>query len=686
MATTFLDAPTPETLPATSTAPAPEPAVAAEKWRAKIRASLKKRDTDLVVWKQNVKARLGKSKFETSTTDTVSVPADWSRSKNKAAQLFFQVPAVQARPLHPAFTGSAPMAGAALNWKLKHEVKAHRVMDEVLSDAINAAGRGVSMVGYSEVLETVKVPAQDMSMVPGITPEQIDAGIQDGTIPATDQQRKLYGCYSMDRVAPQHFLYPVEFTGSDFQQAPWLGWEGWILREEALRKFKLAADFKVENSAAMPEYLTDDQPDRKSDDEYVHFVEIFYRASLYSSDPADQHPQKIKRMVLLDNRETEPVIDEDFTWQRYDPKARRFLGMKTFPIKVLTLTYVSDMPAPPSDTEMGRPQVQEMIEHRSLMVLQRKHSQPMRWFDANQVDPDIIESMKQGDYQGMIPTQGPGTNVIGEVARANYPRDNYEFMNIIKSDLDDAWASGDNQNGHASEGDISATEANIVQTNSNLRGEYERSKVLRFFQENAEGVFALMQLFQTDEEYAEIIGADGVKQLSAWDRNSIPGDYIFEIAPDASQRLDVNDRLNRLMKMYTLARQDQMLNPQPLLREIVALQGLDVEASIQQPAPQPDKPSVGFSFKGEDLGGPNAPMVIAILQKSGINITADDIAAAKRLYVDAAGETVAPVPGAAPPGAPGAPPAAPALHPEHGGTPPVQEPITKRFENGESAV
>lgn len=664
---------------------APPPTPLAETkidWQAKIKACTKIRDEKLKVWQDNVSRRVGKALTDQPTQDTVVVPVDWSRTKNKQAQLFFQVPKVQVRPLHPAFTASAPLAGAALNWKLTHEVKAYKAMDECLADCVNASGIAVTMIGFEQVAEKITVPVADLAVQKqqGLTEEMIQAGMADGTIPSMEKDRRVFGRYYMQRVAPQYLVWPAEFGGSDFQEAPWLGWQGWMPTEEARRKLKLPEGFKVNNATETPEYLTNDSDKRKSDDEHVHFTEIFYRAYLY--DPAEVHPHKIKRLVIVDGME-KPIVDEDFSWQRYDEEKRRFFGLHAFPIKVLTLTYISDAAIPPSDTEMGRPQVDELNESRSDIIQQRKHSRPMRWYDTNQLDEEVKDLIKKGYVQEMIPTNGPGERCIGEISRAQYPRENFEFMKIIQSDLDSAWASGANQEGRSA-GDQSATEANIVENKSNLRLEYERSKVLRFFQENAEGIFALMQMFQDDEEYAEIIGADGVKKLAAWDRHAIPGEYVFEIAPDAAQRIDVNKRLADLMKLYTLARQDAAVNPLPFLREIFALNGFNADDVVREPAPQPEKPTIGYSFKGEDLSN---PMVIALLQKSGINLTPEDIMAAKRMVVDVAGEVVAPVPGA-PAGAPGAPPApaTPAAHPEHGGTPPVQAPITKRYESGESAV
>jgi hypothetical protein len=278
----------------------------------------------------------------------------------------------------------------------------------------------------------------------------------------------------------------------------------------------------------------------------------------------------------------------------------------------------------------------------------------------------------------MIPMNGPGTSAIGEVARASYPRENFDFDQVINKDLDEVWSSGANQAGAFGQSGTTAEEVRTVQGNTNLRLEYERARVLRFFQEIAEGIFALMQLFQTNERYAETIGPDGAKALQAWDRNTIAGDFIFDIAPDASQRVDIGERIKKLEKMYTLAREDSMMNAQPLLREWAVLNGFDPAQMIVQPQPQPDKPNIGFSFKGEDLMN---PIAVAVMQKAGMTVTPEEIKAAKQIIVDAMGD---PLPVEPPPPTPGAPAAQPAA--PHGGTPSVVEPITKRFESGESAV
>lgn len=648
-----------------------------EKVRARVSKAIQLRDDRLPSWKESVQARIGKS-LDSVSDDTVQVPADWSRTKSKQAQLFFQVPHVGVRPLQPQYESAAPAASAALNWTLKHDVKAHRVMDEVLADVINAAGIGVCMIGYEAQFETVQVPARDLTAL-GLTPEQQQMAIDAGLVEMKPVERTLYECYYANRISPQYFLYPPEFTGSDFQDASWLGWEGWIPKAEAVRKGWVDENFDAGDS--QPDFLTDDQSDRKSDDKFVHFFEILEKAAVY--DPAEKHPEKLRRMVLIDGKDDDFAVNEDFKWQKYDPATRKFLGLRSFPFKVLTLTYVSDMAVPPSDSEIGRPQVREMNLSRSQMVRQRRHSTPVRWFDVNMVDEDIAEQLRKGVWQDFIPMNGPGDRAIGEVARANYPRENFQFYEIVNADLDEAWSQSANQQGLKAQGDTSATEAQIMQSNATLRIDYERGRVLRFFQEIAEGIFALMQLFQTDERYAETIGPDATKKLVAWDRTKIAGDFIFEIAPDASQRIDVNKRKQDLQQLYTLVRQDPQINSLPILREWLALNNIDPKEGVKPPQdPPPDKINIGYSFKGEDLLNPFA---VAIMQKEH-RITPEQIKEAKMIIIEAAGEELPPdvVPG----GEAGAPPATPEATPHvpHGGMPPRQEPLTKRFPDGSPAV
>jgi hypothetical protein len=650
-----------------------------ELWRSRITACVNVRDRKKREWKTNTDYRVNKPFEVVPEVDTITVPVDWSRTKNKQAQLFFQVPDINLKARNPQFTGAAPVGAAALNFELQEKIRAEKVMDECLSDVINAAGFAVAMVGYDVTTEKVQVPAIDTKMIP---PAQLQVMQSMGQIPMTEAEQKVYDCYYMERVSPAQFLWPTDFTGSDWQRAPWLGRDGLMPLAEAKRRGWVKDDYERDCSDKIQVVSSqEDEKDRKPIGKYVHYQQIWYRKS--ELDLTEKDPRKLGYLVFVDGK-TEPVVDEDFRWQRYDETSRNWIGMTTFPLYVLTLTTLSDDALPPSDSEIGRPQVRELIRFRSQMMRQRDRSTPLRWFDVNMVDEEIIESIRKGVYQDIIPVNGPGDRAIGEVARANYPRENNEFMSVIQFDLDQAWSSGPNQQGFENQGSTSATEANIMNTAAGTRLEYEQSRVLSFFLDCAKGVFNLMQLFADDTKWVEVVGPDKLAQFKQWDRNIIRGDYAFHARPDAALRVDVSEWKQESLNLYKLLRQDPLVNPQIIVAEVLESHGIDPTTSLVPPSgPQANPATLRYTFSANDFIN---PLVVALAQKNSTTpITPEDLANAKKL-MEAAGIPVVPDP-VAPPPQPGAPTAPGAEmgtpNAEHGGPPPQVNPLNQRYEGPE---
>ncbi len=703
-------------------------------WKARIEACEKKRDRLIKeTWKTNTNYRKGKPFNREPEEDAVSIPVDWARTKNKAAQLFFQVPNVIMDPQQQGLESAAPVAAAALNDILKREVKAHICMDEVLQDIINAAGFGVILVGIDVVSKTVNVDKYTPDQIqaeqhvgavpPQIAPEGVagpslpdsgpavpdmmgsgmpvsappsDASLgippppgpiaqeiaaNGGQMPQIPQSVPIYQCYYGTRISPARFLWPVEFTGSDWQEAPWLGYDEDIPAVVAMRKNWIDKDFLT---ATIDKLKTTsdatDEDENKPVGKMVTIRHIYYKK--YLADLNEVDPRKIGHLVFVKHKD-EPVVTEDFKWQKYDEQTRDWIGMTTFPLKVGTVTTLSDEALPPSDSEVGRPQVKELMRSRSQMVKQRDRSMPLRWFDVNQVDDDIAEQMRKGVYQDMIPMNGPGGNAIGEVARANYPRDSWEFQNVIDRDLDEAWSMGRNQQGLDTPGETSATESQIVAQNSNVRIEYERARILRLFLEVAESVFDLMQLFQDDQAWVKIVGPMGVKALQAWDKTTIRGEYAFDAHPDSAVRVDIGQKRTESLNLYKLLRQDPLVNPQAFTQEVIETHGYDPAKVMNPPAPpSPPPAATRFSFVGADLA---SPMVVAYLQKhAGVLLTPEDLEAAKKLMQDAGvpmmPPTQLPLPVAGKDGQPASSLAPGTL--EHPGPAPEVNPLNQRYEQG----
>lgn len=711
--------------------------LSAQAWRGRVEASRSVKKDLLRTWQDNVAYRKGKPfRVGSQTTDeTVNVPEDWSRTKNKQSQLFYQIPEVKLKARRPEYIGATSVFAAALNFELTQRVHPEHMMNECLGDVINASGIAICEVGYEASFEDVALggdavqpsgfggaeasvgseytlpsgsTAPPLSPMPGappgqqVTSEQPPQGIGAPPVPPTpppslatpmgpggipQQQtvaRPIYECFYANRISPAHFLWPIEFIESDWQKASWLGREGYMPLAEAQRRKWVGADAKGVsiNDSEWLLSMDDNVIRNKSTDQFVKYVVIYYRP--HDFDAEEKDPRKIKQVILIDEggeHGTKKVFDEDFKWQKYDPATRKWIGMTQFPIKVMTITYISDQAIPPSDSEIGRPQVKELIRARTDMQMQRRHSIPLRWYDVNMVDPMIGDRLRKGKWLDMIPMNGPGEHAIGEVARAQYPQQNFEFNKIAQTDLDKGWSMGDSQQSIATPGDTTAEEVRAMNQSLNVRLDFERSWVLRFFMQVAEGVAQLMQLFCDDEDYVWVVGEQGKQEMMAWNKQVISGEYVFEAKPDSQLRLDVTQERNQSLNLYKLLRKDPLINPTGLVQQLLEVHGLDpAKGMAPQEPPKPEPPKVSYSFKGEDLMN---PLVVAVMQKGPTPITVQDIQAAQQLLQSA---TALPMPQQPMPEGQPAEGAPTGANPEHPGVPEQVEELDRRFVKSGTSV
>lgn len=621
--------PAPQPMPA----PAPEPAPRKKKipikqddfarWKAEVKRCERRVDGLLGGWQRNVRAFAGKVPSE-APDGTVWVNKDYPRVKTKLAQLVFRVPEVQASPKHVQFGPAAPLVSAATNQTLQEKMRIAPVLDEVLTDVLCASGLGAVVVGYHAVTETVETPVDDLSMAPEI--------VQDGLI-ASDAvmtqkvEVPIYEEYYCDRISPADLLFPASFRSSDWDRAPWLGYRFEMPVEEARRRYKLPSDFQGKRPDKRRLLYDDQVSEHDSDDVAVGYC-IWYRAYLY--DKKVKHPQQLRRIVFIDGIEDAPVVHEDSPYQKYDGK--KWLGMTKFPIRPITLTYLPDSAFSPSDAQITRPQVDELIRSRTLMMAQKERSLPLRWYDMHQLDEEATEIIRSGWIQSWLPLNGPGERALGEIARANYPRENFEFDNVISRDLDEAWAMSPNQIGTDTMGETTASEVKAMQGAVAARLDYERNKVLRWFKGIAEGALSLIQMFHDDEDWVEIVGQDGMRRLQAWDRTKVQGEFAFEIKPDSAVRIDAAQERVDSRNLYQFLRQDPMVEGARLLENVIRTHNQDPGTLIKQKPPEkpPDAPNISYRFSGDDLNpiNPAFPIVVSILNMAGIKIDPQIIQAA----------------------------------------------------------
>jgi hypothetical protein len=631
------------------------------------------------MWTTSIDYRRGKPFSSQTDEDRIAVTIDWQLTKSKQALLFSQI--AQIRVDHPPDTLQSPWLHAfesKLN-DIMVTAGVETAMDEVLPDCINAAGIGVAIVCHEVILEEVQIPAIDVSLLP----DQGQSGmLPDGMtpIPMTTMPRVADHRYVISRISPADFLWPIGFSGSNFDNAPWIGRSGRIPWAEALQRFGKSEDRpnglveadkdKVcgEDRSTMDKLTHDVDKDKESDDT-VSFDEQFYKE--FQFDAEAKSFSAIHHVVFVTGKEN-PVVDEPWKGQQPGPDGK-LIGVMRYPIQVLTTTYITDEAIPPSDSAIGRTQVNELNKSRTQMILQRERSLPVRWFDVNRVDPTIQQSLMRGVWQGMIPVQGQGSNIIGEVSRAIMPSENFEFDAVIKGDLMENWQVGQGESGSDIE---TKGEANVVQNNMQTRIGKERAKVGKFYCALAEILGGLIALYEDPSTFGQGFNPAISTALS------------YSILSDSTVLLDSNQKIKRLVDFLNFAGKSGQVNIEPILKEIATLSGLDPNSVIKPPDPKPpSEPNISLRLTGtEDMLN---PLTLAFLMKSGQAPDQDLIEKAKQLIQTA----VTPPPNAMnppPPPAPvmgpdgqpmdpttGLPPAegAPSGAPSPGGAIPIPQPI-----------
>lgn len=559
-------------------------------------------------WSTNIDFRRGKSFSSQGDDDSVAINLDWSYTKTKQAALFSQVPKVRVAH-HPE---SLQMEGLhAYERRLNDNlVKAgiEAAMDEVMPDVINAAGIGVVLVSYEALTEDKELPSIDLSIFP---PEIQAKALQTGNlfgapipmevVPMTVDRR-----YTVRRISPADFLWPTDFTGSDFDNAAWLGYSGRIPWAEAASRFKLSEEDKekvlTEDRTYLDRLTEDIDKGTSHHDDKVGFDEIFYHEHQYDTNAKSF--STIHHLVFLHGK-TEPVIDEPWKGQMVNPdNPAQVLGALKKPIRVLTLTYLSDEDIPPSDSAVGRPQIIELNRGRTHVNKQRARNAPWTWFDVNRLDPAMQVALMRGTWQHAIPVQGDGQRVLGTVQQPALHPENYKFDEIAKLDLQEIWTIGSNQQSSGS-GVETKGEANIIQNNFQTKVGRERARVASFFVGIAEVLGGMMCLYEDPTSFGE-----------QFDPTALVDKLSFSILADSTVLVDSQQRLERLNGFLNTYSKLGWVNVEPVLKEIATLIGLDPSAVIRPPEPQsPPPPNISLRLTGGD--DMMNPLLLAFMLKTG---------------------------------------------------------------------
>src|SRR5499427_7404720 len=630
-------------------------------WMGRIERARARRKLVEDEWQKNLDAYQGVPLSERPSKDWVNPNTDFADVEQKKAQLFFTTPEVHCIPKEPIgvpLTNVILIKQAVLNDKLgPNGVDAKRLIDKVTFDALCPAGWGATKIGYE--VTTRPVPHPTLTDETG-QPQSVDVPV--------------YEEYFWEHFSPKKLLIPDDFFDNEYDRAPWIAMEFALPFLVAQRKYKLPDDFAGTASSDENVFDQRDGSGRSSGDtrgnQIVTGVEIWYKAAL--EDPACWHPEWLRVLVLIDGLSDRPARHTEGIYQTLTAEGRLTAdSMIGYPIHVLTLRDVTDSAYIRSDCSMTRDLVDQLSKFLTQQVQQRDTSIPMRLVDEGIITPDVMTKIQNGDYGSFIPIPPGGLNPppVVEIARAQYPRENFEAQNRIERQLAKTLALDSNQQGVNAETARTATELSIVQNNASVRLKAERNRVVSFFIAGVQKFDTLLQRFATDTDVVEIVGPDGARQWATWNKETIAGRYAYQIKPDSGVDIDEATARKQALDTYNYLGKDPLVNRAYLLQELAPALHLDpqqLKAPPPPPAP-PEKPNVSFAFKGEDLLN---PLAVAVMVQGGIMITPQMIQAADLLIRTATGAP--PIPQQMSPGLPGLPL----------GTPPPPQPAALQMPMG----
>ena len=566
-------------------------------------------------WDENLQWYAGRSPDASAmpkNSDFVNVNVDFYQTEQKLANLFYETPELQ-------LTGTGELATqpqvVAAHKALLTAILGENHMDVLpvvhtaIKDCLAVSGTGPVLVGYQPTTVEVQ-PPQQLGEVLGLRE----------AIPVPIHER-----YYAERFSPKKLLIPSDFHSTDWDKAPWLGMRFRLPLSQAKREFKLPNDFT--GTTEKDEHILDriHRADEATSRQYIDGQVIWYRAALFEEQTV--HPEQYRELVLIDGLDR-PARHRNSPHQTIGPQGRMtgdsLIGN---PIHPLTIRTMPDNAYVPSDSQMTRPLVRELCKFRTQMVQERDANRSRVLYDIAAFPPEVLTLIEEGTLGSLIGVEGgklaQGINTImAEVVKSSGGRQAYTANDYIQRDIEKTLAIGPNAVGQNDPNEGSATQTAIVDRSSQARQAHEQRQVLRWYLRLVDKVSTLVCRYMTPQMASPYIGQEMAQAWGQWDKKLSENRLAFSAKPDSQIRLDAAGERKFALDVYNFMANDPNANRIELLKNLSIKAGLDpTKVVVEQLPEKKPEPNVGFTFKGEDFIGPQAPIVLEIIQQGGIQIS-----------------------------------------------------------------
>lgn len=556
------------------------------------------------------------------TAEGVNVAVDFRDVERKKASLFYDLPAISLRPSGEGNAQAAVLHQELLNGLLSDlKMQAKATALQCVQDCLVAIQPATTKIGYLPTIETVQAPVTDPMGMP-VLDETGQPQMQDVPVTVHDE-------FFWSRISNRALLLPCDFKETVYDRAPWIGYEWKKSKSQVIREYDLPEDWEIPSgNAPHPLTYTDDREPEHASDPKVAGVTIYYKAALL--DPSVRHPELQRCLVLLEGS-TEPLKHEIAPYQTLQEDGRltpdSLIG---YPLHPLALRDRPDSAWVPADSSQTGPLTKELNIYLKQSRVQRDGNRLVLLADIGKIDTQGIEAVKgikavESLDLSIVPVrdgalvQGAGA-VMAQVPTLQQGRETFIGRDIMERYRDQILGISENQAGVGANRQKTATEQSIIQRNTEARFEQERVRVLAWWLAGVRKLSALVVRYG-DRQAVDILGPQRAQMWTQFKDQGLLTAFQFEVAIDSGQYQDIEARRRQTLQVFNFLAKSPFVNQQKLHEKIFADFGWDpAEMSAQPQPPKPEPPKLSFTFKGEDLIGPQAPIVLDILQKSGFPV------------------------------------------------------------------
>lgn len=570
------------------------------------------------------------------TPEAVKVMVHFRNVHTKIGQLFYKSPEIRLEPDGPAeeqmpnpMAQQAMLAGLPPPPPLKMEdiisvkqeilnktlgrdgVKATRLFDELLIDSLLWAGIGCSKIGHDATIMEVDLPVMgpDPNYIPPPQPPGNVLGIsptpQPPMVPQTDPltgqpktqkvQVTIYQENYWRRFSPKKLVLDDTLRSTRYDEdATYQGMHFYLTPTQAMKKFKLT-EAEVQKGGK-DDKVASHMGDTEVGDGLVHFVELFVKSSVYTSEP---HPLALHQLILMEGKDDAPIVWRPSPDQEFDERHRLTKdSMVGFPHRVLAIRDLPDSPFPDADAAFVNSSAKELNTFRRQDIKLRDAAIGKYAYDTGKIDTPDLDRLKNGEVGEFIGIQSGGMaqgvqSVIAPIAQIHSIPENSRTQTLLKQDIDETLGIGSNQAGIPESTVRSATETKTVQAAVQGRNSKEQARVVDHFLEGVRMLDTLIMRYTDEEGWVQYTGPDGAKRMQMWTGRMVSGKFLYDIAPDSQLSVDTAVDRQQNLNFYNLVAKDPLVNRSYILRRLARQFGYDAAKLILEPAQVPMQPPHG---------------------------------------------------------------------------------------------